>query len=108
MRSDDVVSALFGTPVDFTGHSGGATAIVDDPSYAVLGVRRALQFKILDQAIVDISAAQDGSAMVNLPQQDSLGIRVRTRFGFAIANPVTPLNADEATRFPFAVIDSAA
>jgi hypothetical protein len=107
-RDDSRVDSIFGTRVayDRMGALGTALAVAGDPSKALLGVRRDLEYKFLDQATIDISAAQDGSAMVNLAQQDSIALRVRARFGFAIANPVTHLNADEGTRYPFATITS--
>jgi hypothetical protein len=62
---------------------------------------------VLTEAMIDISAAQDGSAMINLAQQDSVALRVRARFGFAVANPPTKLNPTASTRYPFGVLNAA-
>lgn len=105
LRDDGRVDSLFGTPITYDRMGAlGALAVVGDPSKALLGVRRDLEYKFLDQATIDISDAQDGSALVNLAQQDSIALRVRARFGFAVANPVTHLEPDENTRYPFATI----
>ena len=74
------------------------------PQKGIVGTLTDLQYKILTEATIDVSAAQDGSEMVSLAQQDLVALRVRGRFGFATANPVTYLNKDSANRFPFSVI----
>jgi hypothetical protein len=73
---------------------------------AIMGTRVDLQYKFLSEATLDLSSAQDGSAMVSLAQQDAVALRVRGRFGFAVANPVTHLEGTEANRYPFAVINA--
>lgn len=109
IRDDARVDSIHGIPVkyDRMGVLGAAThAIVGDPTMAILGTRVDLQYKVLTEATIDVSALQDGSAMVSLPQQDSVALRVRGRFGFAVANPVTMLEPVEANRYPFAIIDN--
>lgn len=109
IRDDKRVDSIYGVDVayDRTGALGTTHAVVGDPSMALLGVRTDLQYKVLEEATIDISAEQDGTAMVSLAQQDSIALRVRARFGFAVANPVTMLNGTEATRYPFAAINPA-
>lgn len=105
VRDDGRVDSIYGVPVRYDDFGAvGTTVVVGDGSKAIIGTRTDMQFKVLTEATIDVSAAQDGTAMVNLAQQDSVGLRVRARFAFAVANPVTHANATEATRFPFATI----
>lgn len=109
VRDDGRVDSIYGVPIlfDRMGALGTTKAVVGDPSKALIGVRRDIEYKFLDQATIDISVAQDGSQMINLAQQDSIALRVRARFAYAVANPITHLNEDDATRYPFAVINPA-
>jgi len=107
-RGDKRVDEIFGTPIQYDRMGAlGALAVVGDPSKAIIGVRRDLEYKFLDQATIDISAAQDGSQQINLAQQDSIALRVRARFGYAVANPVTHLEGVAADRYPFGTITAA-
>ena len=113
IRDDGRVDSVYGVDVTYD-RMGGLTAgtvdtraIVGDPAMAILGVRTDIQYKMLEEATLDISAAQDGSAMVSLAQQDSVALRVRARFGFAVANPTNKLNTVAANRYPFAVLENA-
>lgn len=109
IRGDGRVDSIYGINIryDRMGVMGTTHAVVGDPSKAILGVRTDLQYKVLEEATIDVSAAQDGTAMVSLAQQDSIGLRVRGRFAFAVANPVTHLESVEGNRYPFAVINPA-
>ena len=113
VRDDGRVDSIYGIDVTYDrmgGISAGTEntkAIVGDPTMAILGTRTDIQYKLLEEATLDVSAAQDGSAMISLAQQDAVALRVRARFGFAVANPVTKLNTNSSTRYPFAVIDEA-
>lgn len=113
VRDDGRVDSIYGIPVTYdrmgglTAGSQDVRALVGDPSMAILGTRTDIQYKMLEEATLDVSAAQDGSAMVSLAQQDAVALRVRARFGFAVANPVTRLNSDSASRYPFAVLHNA-
>src|SRR3954468_1049329 len=80
-------------------------AIVGDWSMAILGVRQDLSWKMLDQAVITDDA---GLVLLNLPQQDSVAMRVTARFGYALAAPITRREADvTGTPFPFAVLHPA-
>jgi HK97 family phage major capsid protein len=110
IRDDGRVDSIYGEPIqyDTAGVLGaGVHALAGDASKAILGTRTDIQFKVLTEAMIDISAAQDGSAMINLAQQDSVALRVRARFGFAVANPPTKLNPTASTRYPFGVLNAA-
>lgn len=106
VRTDGMVSSIYGVPVHYSplAWEVGTQALVGDPDKAIIGVRKDLTFKLLDQASIDVSAAQDGSQMLHLAQQDSVALRVRARVGFVVANPVTPLEPTAADRYPFAAI----
>jgi HK97 family phage major capsid protein len=85
--------------------------IAGDFSQGILGVRRDITYKLLDQAVIQDG---DGTIVYNLPQQDMVAMRVTFRVGFQIANPVTRSNAatpnlttgspTSGQRYPFAVL----
>lgn len=106
IRDDGRVDSIYGVPVryDRFGVLGANSAVLGDPSMAIIGTRTDIQYRVLDQATIDISDAQNGSAVIHLAQQDSVALRVRARFGYAVANPVTHLAPNSAQRYPFAVI----
>jgi HK97 family phage major capsid protein len=106
-RDDGRVDSIYGLPIryDTSGALGTSKALMGDPTMAIIGTRTDIQYKVLTEATIDLSAALDGSAMLSLAQQDSVALRVRARFGYAVANPVTRLVASDANRFPFAVIN---
>lgn len=97
---------ILGANLELVGFRGWMSdeslAIVGDPNYAIIGMRHdGIQYRILDQASIDVSAARDGSEIVNLAQQDSVALRCRFRMGFVVANP--PTGATPAG-FPFATV----
>lgn len=105
VRDDGRVDSVYGVPISYDefGALGANThAVIGDPTKAILGVRRDMQAKLLTEATIDVSAAQDGSAMVYLAQQDSVALRVRARFAFAVANPTTVLGSG----YPFSVLSA--
>jgi hypothetical protein len=71
---------------------------------AVVGIRQDITFQIFTEGVISDS---DGKIVLNLMQQDSAAIRAVMRLGWAVANPVTELNADNATRFPFGILEPA-
>lgn len=81
-------------------------ALVGDYTMAILGIRQDLTWKMLDQAVI---TDDTGAVLLNLPQQDSVALRVTARFGFAYASPVTRVEVDNTgTKFPFTVLHPAA
>ena len=78
-----------------------ATLLGADWSKFVAGIRQDVTFKMLDQAVITDA---DGKVIFNAPQQDSQIMRVVFRVGFQVANPLTRLNDDAATRYPAGVI----
>ena len=69
---------------------------------AVIGVRRDLTYKLLDQAVI---TDDEGAIVYNLPQQDMLALRVVARFDYAVAQPAS---RNAGTGYPFAVLTEAA
>lgn len=72
-----------------------------DWSKAILGIRQDMTFTMHTDAII---SNDDGEVVFNAMQQDSKIMRVVGRFGFAIANPVTSLNATRSSRSPFSLL----
>ncbi len=77
-----------------------ATALVGDPSRAVIGIRKDLTFKILDQASVTI-----GGNLISLAERDLIGLRFKMRLGFQTAETLT--RDGGANAYPFAVLEGA-
>jgi HK97 family phage major capsid protein len=97
-------SELDGDPVAFL-PAGLAPAtfhaMVGDWTKFVLGVRKDITFKVLDQAVIQDNT---GAIIYNLPQQDMVALRVTFRAGWEFANPINRDNANAATRYPAAVL----
>lgn len=80
-----------------------AQLIAGDWDNAILGMRQDISFKLFDQGVITDSS---GAVTMNLMQQDAVAMRVTMRVAFAVANPVTELNTNAATRYPFAVVQT--
>lgn len=99
--------ALDGAPTYFPRNgsfdSSKALILAGDWSQAVWCVRRDLDVKILDQAII-----QDGSGNIvyNLAQQDMVALRVTFRLGWTLPNPASPTNPNRIL-VPFAYLEPA-
>lgn len=65
---------------------------------AIVGMRQDFTFRVFTEGVITDS---DGKVVLNLMQQDSVALRVVMRVGYALANPVTVMQADEKKRFPF-------
>lgn len=79
-----------------------AKFIVGDFSQAVYAVRSDIEFKLFDSGVVTDSS---GNIIYNLMQQDMVALRCTLRMGWELPNPVNAENADEETRFPFALVE---
>ena len=78
-------------------------AVAGDFTMAVLGIRQNMTFTMLDQAVI---TDDTGRVIYNLPQQDMTAMRVVSRAGFAVANPVTRDQPTPAERYPFGVLEA--
>lgn len=98
-------SGLYGFPLNEVNNgawdSDSATLIAADWSKFVVGVRQDITFKVFEEGVISDA---DGKVIVNLMQQDSKALRVVFRVGFVGANPITAVNATDATRFPAGVL----
>ena len=77
-----------------------ARAVIGDFTKAIIGVRRDLTNKVLDQAVL---SDDTGKVIYNLAQQDMLARRVTARFAYATANPATRTGAAPPS-YPFSVL----
>lgn len=78
-----------------------ADLLLGDWSKAIIGTRQDISFKMFDQGII---SDETGKVIWNSMQQDGQAMRVVMRLAWATANPVTALNGNSATRFPFGVL----
>jgi HK97 family phage major capsid protein len=65
---------------------------------AIIGMRQDMTFRVFTEGVI---SNPDGSIAINLMQQDATALRVVMRLGYALANPVTVMQADAKKRFPF-------
>lgn len=94
--------ALDGVPMFFPKSRAGKDAalmVAGDFSQAVYAIREDIEFKILDQAI--IQDPETKAILYNLAQQDMIAIRARFRMGWALPNFATLANTDRLA-IPFA------
>lgn len=96
---------LDGAPIYFPtdGSVVDATSWVfsGDWTQLVYAFRQDITYKLLDQAVIQDQA---GNIIYNLAQQDMVALRAVMRLGFALPNPINRMNANAATRLPFAVL----
>ena len=104
---------VYGEPayISYAGLSGFATAtsgqatqveaITGDFTQGILGVRQDLQFKMLDQSVIQDNT---GAIIYNLAQQDLVAMRVTCRYAFQVPNPVDRMQPTEASRYPFGAL----
>ena len=79
-------------------------AIAGDFTKGVIGVRQDVTFKVITEGVITDGA---GAVVLNLPQQDSIALRVVARFGFATVNPVNHAEADDDARRSWACLINA-
>ncbi len=81
--------------------SGVAEAIAGDFDNGIIGLRKDFTFKALDQAVIQDNT---GAIVFNLAQQDMVAIRLTFRVAWQVANLLNRDNANESTRYPWAVL----
>lgn len=98
-------ASMIGRPIEYDNQgvfdTTQALMIAGDFTKAVYSIRQDMTYKVLDQAVI---TDEDGKVIFNLAQQDMVALRCVMRLGVQIANPVTRKNADNSTRYPFAVL----
>lgn len=98
-------STLYGYPLNEVTNgswdTSEATLLAADWTKFVVGVRQDITFRIFDTGVI---SDETGAVVVNLLQQDAKALRVVFRVGFQVANPITRINTDDATRYPAGVI----
>lgn len=67
----------------------------------VVGVRKDITYKILDQAVIQDNS---GNIIYNLAQQDMVAMRVTFRAGWQVANILNYDNLNDTTRYPVAAL----
>jgi HK97 family phage major capsid protein len=97
---------LDGEPVQFPRNGAIDPArsllISGDFNQLVYAIRKDITYSVhTDGVITDAS----GNVLLNLMQQDSTALRCVFRLGWALPNPINRVNEDDATRFPFAVLE---
>lgn len=84
----------------FTPTTGNARYITGDYSQGIIGVRSDIKYQILREATLYNA---DGTVMFALAQQDMVALRAVIRIAFQVPNPMTRMNQNTATRYPFAI-----
>lgn len=79
---------------------GTVRGFVGDWTQFVIGVRKDITIKILDQAVIQDNT---GAIVYNLAQQDMVAARVTFRAGWQVANTINHDQSVEANRYPAAV-----
>lgn len=88
-------------PTDGSVVSASSLLIAGQWDQLVYSMRQDITYKILDQAVIQDNA---GNIVYNLAQQDMVALRAVMRLGFALPNPPSRMNENDATRYPFAVL----
>jgi HK97 family phage major capsid protein len=81
--------------------AAGVRGFVGDWTQYVIGVRKDVTIKILDQAVIQDN---NGDIVYNLAQQDMVAARVTFRAGWQVANTINHDQSVEASRYPAAVL----
>jgi predicted phage gp36 major capsid-like protein len=78
-----------------------AVGLIGDWRWAMVGLRQDMTFSVHRDGVITDAA---GLVKYNAVSQDGFILRCVMRIAFATANPVTRLNTNSATRYPFAVV----
>ena len=77
-----------------------ATIVLDEDAF-VIGRRKELAWKSTDTGVITDGT---GAIVINLFQQDASALRVTTRWGWQVRNPVNRLQPVKASRYPAGVL----
>lgn len=101
-------NGIYGYPVSEVRNGAWDTSkamlIAADWTNFVVGIRKDITFKWLDQAVI---SDDDGKVILNLAQQDCTAMRVVFRAGFQVANPINSVQPDSGERYPAAIVTPA-
>jgi len=110
-RLNGDLTTLDGAPIVYpmrglwtTGGAAGTNVRLfagDWASQFVVGVRRDISMKLLDQAVIQDNT---GAIVYNLAQQDMVAMRFTFRVGWQVANTINNDNTNAATRYPAAAL----
>lgn len=96
---------LDGQPMEFVQNnaftSASALMFSGDWKQLVYAMRQDITYKVLTEAVIQDGA---GNIVYNLAQQDMVALRAVVRLAWQLPNPISLMNATEATRYPFAVL----
>lgn len=96
---------LYGYPMSEVSNGAWDPTVADlvlgDWTMAMVGTRQDISFKMFDQGVI---VDDTGKVIWSAMQNDGQAMRVVMRMAWAVANPVTALNANAGTRFPFGVL----
>lgn len=84
--------------------AGRVEAFVGDFTEYVVGVRKDITMKVLDQAVIQDNT---GAIVYNLPQQDMIALRFTFRAGWQVSNRIRYDQPNEALRYPVVTLTSA-
>ena len=99
--------SAFGVPINYpmrgmwpTGASA-VEAIAGDFQFGQIGIRQDMTFKLITEGVI---SDDTGAILINLPQQDSVAMRVVFRVAWQLKNPINYDQPTEANRNPFGVM----
>lgn len=105
--SSTALNEAFGVPITYGGGGlwpANVLAIAGDFTKGVIAVRQDVTFKVITEGVITDGA---GAVVLNLPQQDSIALRVVARFGFATVNPINYVESDDDARRAWSVLINA-
>ena len=81
-------------------------AIVGNWQAAIIGVRQDMTYKVITEGVI---SDDTGKVILNLPQQDSVALRIVARFAFQVADVLTfDATGQPSPVYPFALAQNAA
>lgn len=105
-RIENSTTELEGAPIIYADNGSwddlNTMMLAGDFTKAVFAIRQDLTMKKLTEAVIQDPST--GEIIYNLAQQDMIALRFVMRLGWATMNPVTTMNGDFATRFPFSIL----
>jgi len=75
--------------------------ISGDWQQLVYAMRQDVTYKVLTEAVIQDAA---GNIIYNLAQQDMIALRAVMRLGWQLPNPISRVNQNAATRYPFSIL----